>query len=392
MSETKRELLLNGRKITLIGTAHVSAESVIEVENTIRDIKPDCVAIELDEKRAESITNKEQYKNLDIVKVLKNNQGFLLIANLVLSSFQKRMGNDVGVKPGDEMLKGMEVANEMGIPLVMADRPIQVTLKRAWAKSSLWGKSKLLSALLSSAFSKEEMSKEEIEDIKNKNEMDSMMTELAEFMPVVKSVLIDERDTYLATKIWEAEGNNIVAVLGAGHMNGVVAHLEKFAAEDKVESIEEISALPKKTFFGKIAGWVIPVFIVALIVAGFIYGGSELGTKNIKAWFIWNGGLAGLTTLISLAHPVTILVSIISAPFTSLCPFIGVGFITGIVQAIMCKPKVHDMETVQDDLSLKGIYKNRILKVLLVFLLSTLGSAVGTFVAGADILSSLFNL
>lgn len=390
MSGTKRELLLNGRKITLIGTAHVSAESVVEVENTIRELKPDCVAIELDEKRAESITNKDKFRELDIVKVLKNNQGFLLIANLILSTYQKRMGNDVGVQPGEEMLKGMEVSSELGIPVVMADRPIQITLKRAWSKSSFWGKCKLLSALLSSAFTKEELSETEIENIKNKNEMDSMMAELADFLPVIKEVLIDERDSYLATKIWESSGDNIVAVLGAGHMNGVVANLEKYAAEDKTKNIEEISSIPPKGFFGHIAGWIIPVIIVGLIVAGFIYGGKEMGTKQVLSWFIWNGGLAGLTSLLALAHPITILVAIVSAPFTSLSPFIGVGFVTGIVQAFVCKPKVSDIESLQDDFSFKGIYKNRLLRVLLVFLMSTLGSAIGTFVSGSDIIAAFF--
>lgn len=390
MSGTKRELLLNGRKITLIGTAHVSAESVVEVENTIRELKPDCVAIELDEKRAESITNKDKFRELDIVKVLKNNQGFLLIANLILSTYQKRMGNDVGVQPGDEMLKGMEVSSELGIPVVMADRPIQITLKRAWSKSSLWGKCKLLSALLSSAFTKEELSETEIENIKNKNEMDSMMAELADFLPVIKEVLIDERDSYLATKIWESSGDNIVAVLGAGHMNGVVANLEKYAAEGKTKDIEEISSIPPKGFFGHIAGWIIPVIIVGLIVAGFIYGGKEMGTKQVLSWVIWNGGLAGLTALLALAHPITILVAIVSAPFTSLSPFIGVGFVTGIVQAFVCKPKVSDIENLQEDFSFKGIYKNRLLRVLLVFFMSTLGSAIGTFVSGSDIIAAFF--
>ena len=191
MSQTQRVLSLNGKTITLIGTAHVSAESITEVENTIRELKPDSVAIELDDKRADSIKNKDKYSQLDIIQVLKKHQGFLLLANLVLASFQRRMGQNVGVKPGDEMLAGIRVAEELGIPTVMADRPIQVTLRRAWAKNNLWGKSKLIAALLSSAFSKEEMSAQEIEDIKEKNEMDSMMKELADYMPVVKEVLID---------------------------------------------------------------------------------------------------------------------------------------------------------------------------------------------------------
>ena len=389
MSQTQKVLELNGRKITLIGTAHVSAESITEVENTIRELKPDCVAIELDDKRAESITNKDKYSQLDIVQVLKRGEGFLLLANLVLASFQRRMGMNVGVKPGDEMLAGMRVAEELGIPTVMADRPIQVTLKRAWAKNNFWGKSKLLATLFSTAFSKEEVSAEEIEDITQKNEMDSMMNELADFMPVVKEVLIDERNLYLAKKIWESGGNNVVAVLGAGHLEGVVENLEKLAAGREQGDLTEISQVPQKSAFGKVAGWIIPIAIVGLIVAGFIYGGTQLGTKMIKSWILWNGTCAAILTLLAAGHQITILAAFVSAPITSLCPFIGCGFVTAIIQALVCKPKVKDMETLQDDVTFKGFYKNRILRVLLVFILSSFGSSVATFISGGNIIGSL---
>ncbi|MCF0224168.1 MAG: TraB/GumN family protein, partial [Fibrobacter sp.] len=370
----------------LIGTAHVSKESIDQVTESIKNLQPDCVAVELDGKRADSIKNPDKYGQLDIVKVIKRNEGFLLLANLVLASFQRRMGANVGVKPGDEMLGAINTANELNIPTVLADRPIQVTLRRAWAKNSLWGKCKLLAALLSSAFSKEEVSEEEIENLKNGNEMDSMMKELSDFMPVVKEVLIDERNDYLATKIWEAEGNNIVAVLGAGHLPGVEEALKKLSVGEKPCDMEEIDKVPAKTLGGKLLGWTIPAVIVGLIVAGFIYGGAKLGSQMIVSWVLANAIPAGIGSVIAAAHPLTILVSMVAAPFTSLCPFIGVGFVAGILQAIICKPKVHDMETLQDDvMSLKGWYKNRILRVLLVLLLSSLGSSIGTFAGFADI-------
>lgn len=390
MSQTRRELELNGRKITLIGTAHVSAESIKDVEGAITEIKPDSVAIELDDKRAESITNTEKYSQLDIVKVLKRNEGFLLLANLILASFQRRMGQNVGVKPGDEMLAAMKVAGDLNIPTVMADRPIQITLKRAWAKNTFFGKCKLLAALLSSAFSKEEMTEEQIETIKEKNEMDSMMNELADYMPVIKEVLIDERNEYLATKIWESKGDCVVAVLGAGHLDGVEECLKKIATGEYKCDMEEISSVPKKGIAGKIIGWAIPIAIMCFIAAGFIYGGSQLGSKMILSWVLWNGICAAVLTLIAAGHPVTILAAFISAPITSLCPFIGCGFVTAIIQAVVCKPKVQDMATLQDDVTLKGFYTNRILRVLLVFVLSSLGSSVATFISGADIIGKLF--
>nr|WP_180485660.1 TraB/GumN family protein [Treponema socranskii] len=325
VSNTQKTISLNGRTITLLGTAHVSDESIKEVTDAIREQKPDCVAIELDEKRSRSMTDPESYRKLDIIAVLKRKEGFLLLANLVLASFQKRLGENVGVKPGDEMLAAMNTAAELGIPSVMVDRPIAVTLRRAWVKNSLWGKSKLISALIASAFDKEKISPEQIEALKKSNEMDSMMTELAEYLPAIKEVLINERDRYLASRIWEANGERVLAVLGAGHLPGV-----------------EIAS-----------------------------------------------ALAALGTLAAGGHPITIVSAAVGAPVTSLTPVIGVGLVTGVVQAYFCKPKVSDMENLQADAtSIKGWYRNRLLRVLLVFLLSTLGSSTGTFIAGADIVKS----
>lgn len=387
MSQTQRVLELNGRKITLIGTAHVSAESITEVDQAIRNLNPDCVAVELDEKRADSIQNEQSFSQLDIVKVIKEQKVFLVLANLVLASFQKRMGANTGVKPGDEMLAAIKTAQELNIPTALVDRPIQTTLRRAWGKNSFFGKMSLFASLVASAFSKEEVSAEEIEALKQKNEMDSMMNSLAEEMPVIKEVLIDERDKYLASKIWDASGNNIVAVLGAGHLNGVCAYLEKLSAGSETSDVTEISTVPPKGIAGKIVGILIPLIIAGFIAAGFIYGGTKAGTAMLSSWILWNGIPSAALSLIALAHPVTIIVSFIAAPFTSLCPFIGVGFVSGIVQAWVCKPKVCDMETLSEDVqSLKGFYRNRILRILLVFILASLGSTIGTFAGGADVI------
>ena len=387
-------LNLNGKEIVLLGTAHVSQQSCEEVKVAIAEKKPDCVAIELDEQRYASINDSEAWKNLDIIKVLREKKGFLLLANLVLSSFQKRMGANVGVKPGDEMRAGIDAAKELNIPCEMVDRPIQTTLRRAWAKNSGYGKIKLLSALLASAASKEEVSGEEIETLKNKSEMDGMMSELAEYMPGVKEVLIDERDFYLAAHIWEAvqkdERKSVIAVLGAGHLPGVQAHLEKIAAGQENTDTTEINSLPEKKAGAKIVGWAIPVIIIALIAAGFVFGGMKKGADLLGAWVIWNAALAGIGAIIAGGHPLTVIMAAVGAPFTSLCPLVGVGMFAGIVQAFVCKPKVADMESVMDDVSsVKGFYKNRLLRVLLVFFLSSLGSSIGTFVGGSSIVVSI---
>ena len=392
-SQTQVRLQLAGREIVLVGTAHVSESSVQEVAAAIEGERPDTVAIELDEKRLKSLEDPESWRNMDIVKVLREKNGFLMLSNIILASFQKRMGLDAGVKPGDEMLAAINKSKELGIATSMVDRPITVTLRRAWAKNSFWGKCNLLALLVSSAFSKEEISSEQIEKLKVRSEMDDMMEELSKELPVVKEVLIDERDYYLASHIWASGGNKVLAILGAGHLPGVQAHLEKLASGAEGGDCSEIGSVPEPKLPSKALQWLIPLLIVALIVAGFVYGGRTKGFDMLSSWVLWNGILAAIGSLIAAAHPLTILTSFVGAPLTSLCPLIGIGVVAGIVQAIVCKPKVADMESISNDaLSVKGFYRNRILRTLMVFLFSSLGSSIGTFVAGATFVKVLAGL
>lgn len=392
MNQNIKTLHFNDREIILVGTAHISKESMEEVDKTVRDTLPDCVAVELDEQRYESIKSPEAWKNLDIVKVLKEKRGFIMLANLVLSSFQRRMGADVGVKPGDEMRSALTVSEELGIPVEMVDRPIQTTLKRAWAKNSLWGKLKLLSALFAAAFEKEEISAEQIESLKSSNEMDSMMDELAGYLPTVKEVLIDERDRYLASHIWNCKGKKVLAVLGAGHLPGVEKFLNGIASGEKNCDTADIEEVPAAGAGAKIAGWIFPVLLIALIAAGFFTGGVKTSFDMLISWVLWNGSLAALGTLLALGHPLAIITGFVGAPLGTLNPFLAVGLFTGLVQAWVRKPKVEDMEHLADDASsLKGLYKNRIGRVLLVFFLSSLGGSIGNFIAVPALIGSLLH-
>ena len=384
--QTQVRLQLAGRELVLVGTAHVSESSVQEVSAAIEAEKPDTVAIELDEKRLKSLEDPESWRNMDIVKVLREKNGFLMLSNIILASFQKRMGLDTGVRPGEEMLAAINKSKELGIATSMVDRPITVTLRRAWAKNSFWGKCNLLALLVSSAFSKDEIEPEQIENLKNRSEMDGMMEELSK----VKEVLIDERDRYLASHIWASGGNKVLAVLGAGHLPGVQAHLEKLASGAEDGDCSEIGSVPEKRLSSKFLQWLIPILIIALIVAGFVYGGRTKGFNMLSSWVLWNGILSAIGAAIAAAHPLAIVTSFVGAPLTSLCPLIGIGVVAGIVQALVCKPKVADMESISDDaLSMRGFYRNRILRTLLVFLFSSLGSSVGTFVAGASFVKVL---
>ena len=382
MNQTLKCITGNNREIILLGTAHISKESIEDVERCIRNEVPDCVCVELDEQRYKALTNEKQWQELDIIAVLKSGKGFLLLANLVLAAFQKRIGADIGVKPGDEMKAAITVADELSIKTELVDRPIHITLKRAWAKNKIWGKSKLLATLLSSAFSTEKLTAEEIEALKDKSEMDGMMAEMAAYLPQVKEVLIDERDRYLATKIWNAEGKKLVAVLGAGHLEGTAAYLEKLQSGSVSNDLTDIADVPPKSGLAKASGWIFPALIVLLIAGGFLKGGVAASGALLIRWLLWNGSLAALGTLIALGHPLSIIIGFLGAPLATLNPFIGVGLFTGIVQAWIRKPQVSDMENLTADVTtIRGWYKNKIAHILLIFFLSSLGGAIGNFIA-----------
>jgi pheromone shutdown-related protein TraB len=387
---------LNGKEIHLIGTAHVSRESIDEVTETIRNEKPAVVCVELDQGRYASITQQDNWERLNVSKVLKEGKGFLLIANMALASFQRRMGNELGVKPGEEMISALNTAKETGIAYSLCDREIQTTLRRAWASCGFWSKCKLLAALLSSAIVTEKLSADEIENLKNSNELDGMMAELANFLPSVKETLIDERDRYLAAKIWEsantADGCTL-AVVGAGHLRGIQAQLESFAAGGTLPDLAALETVPPKSRFSKVAKWIIPALIVALLATGFFRADFNQSIEMLMTYILWNGGLAALGCIIALGHPLAILVSFLCAPFTTLVPFIGVGMISGLVQAAVRKPNVSDAENISADAaSLKGIYRNRITRVLLVFFFFILGSSIATFVSGSVLVDFVVRL
>ncbi len=381
MNETRRRLTLGEREIILVGTAHVSRESVEEVRQVIREEMPDRVCLEIDRSRYASLTEKRVWKDLDIARVLRQRKGFLLLANLVLSAFQRRLGKELGVQPGEEMLAAVEVCRELAIPYSLCDRDIQITLRRAWARSSFWGKNKMLAALLASIFATEKLTPEDIEKLKKKNALQGMMEELAGYLPSVKEVLIDERDRYLAAGIHRAEGRKVVAVVGAGHMDGIVRNLQALAEgrlEERVDALEEV---PRKTRTWRWLGWLIPLAVLGLLVAGFFKAGVGLSLAMIWKWILVCGGLSAVGSLLALAHPLTILLAFVAAPITTLSPTIGVGLFTGVLEAALRKPRVADFERLPADLaSLKGFFRNRITHILLVFFFSSLGAMAGTFI------------
>lgn len=386
----QKTVALRERTVVLVGTAHISERSVREVRAAIAAQRPDCVCVELDAGRHAAIRQPRSWMELDIRRVLQQRKGFLLLTNIVLHSLQRRLGLDLGVQPGAEMAAAVAAAEAAGIPFVLCDREIQVTLRRAWRQSGWWGRLKLLAALLSGAFSNEELEPEQVEALKERGALQNMLEELAGYLPQVKEVLIDERDRYLAARIFAAGGARTVAVVGAGHVAGIERWLAAYARQPPEE--KELAALdqvPPRGRLGRILPWSIPALFAALVGYGFLRAGAEVTIEKLTQWVLVNGTFAAAGALAALAHPVTVLSSFVAAPVTSVNPMIGVGIVAGVVQAWLRKPRVADFENLSQDVtSLRGILRNRVTHVLAVFLLSSVGSAIGTFV-GLSFLTSL---
>ena len=382
ISNTRTRVNFGTREILILGTAHVSAESLEDVRDAVETESPDHVCVEMDEGRLKSLEEGSRWQSMDIKKVLRKGQGFMLMANLALSSFQRRMGTDTGVKPGEEMKAAVDAAREKGIPFSCSDRSIQVTLSRAWRLSGMWSKLKLLSSLIASVLSNESASADEIENLKNTDALQGMMSELAAYLPTVKSVLIDERDHYLASRIFDAPGSRIVAVVGAGHVPGMVSTLQELAEGTKTSDTREIETVPPRKWYGKALPWLIPAIILGLFITGIVRSGFDKGLEMSLVWVLANGILASLGAALALAHPLTILISFVAAPITSLNPTIGVGMVAGLLEYLFRTPRVVDMENLNTDITaFRGWYRNRVTRILLVFLFSSLGSSVGTFIA-----------
>ena len=379
-------LSAEGKEIVLVGTAHVSRDSVRLVEEVVRAEAPDTVCVELCESRYQALRQKDRWRDMDIIKVIKEKKAFLLLSNLLLASFQKRIAKKIDVTPGAEMLKAIELAEAAGAQLWLADRDIRATLSRAWHSMGLWTKAKLLFQLLVSMGQTEDITEAEIERMKQQDVLEALLTEVGHSLPMLKTILIDERDRFLAAKIRQAPGNKIVAVVGAGHVPGIKQHW------NDVIDLPALEQLPPPGKMGAFLKWGLPGSIVALFIAGFFYGGQDAGTDMVILWSTCTGILAGLGAALALAHPATVLSSVVVAPFTTLHPMIAAGWISGMVEAFSRKPKVKDLESLPDDiLSFKGFWRNKVTRILLVVAFTNIGASVGTLVAFPVIVKMLLS-
>lgn len=377
-SDTHR-IFIEGKEIVLVGTAHISQESVETVRRVIETETPQTVCVELDSQRYHALKDQNRWESLNLIQVIKNGQVPFLLANLALAAFQKRMGLQTGVKPGAELAAAAETAERLGMEVRLVDREIRTTLLRAWRRTGFWKKMNLVATMLAGLFETQKLDEAELARLRQTDTLSAMLEEMGTLLPSVKTILVDERDLFMAYHIRNTPGEKIVAVVGAAHLPGIIRRLEEPISP---EAIAEISLIPEKTRLSKAVPWTLPGLVIAFFIAGFFVGDSGRLADAALAWTLTTGLLCALGTILALGHPLTVVTAFVAAPFTTLHPGIGAGMVTGLVQAYIAAPTVRDMEKVGDDLTtLRGWWKNRLARVLLVFIFSSFGAAAGTIIA-----------
>jgi pheromone shutdown-related protein TraB len=378
---------VDGRTFFVVGTAHISRESAELVREVIERERPDRVCLELDRQRYEALANPTRWDQLDLRQLIRNRQLAPLVANLMLAAYQKKLGGALGVRPGAELLAAGRTAEGLGIPVSLCDRDVRVTLRRAWASLSLWKKSLLFSTFLASVFEQPQLSEDDLRELRQQDVLTRMMAELGEALPALKRVLIDERDRYLAERMREAPGQRVVAVVGAGHVSGLLAALR----ERKPVDLAELERIPPTSPVTRWLGWGIPGAILALLIAIGVTRGADAAFQNLAFWVVVTGVPCALGAVLALAHPITIVAAFFTAPVTTLSPLIGAGHVLALVQAWVQPPVVAEFERISEDFAhpLRW-WRNRLLRVVLVFILTTLGTMLGMYVGGYELFGELF--
>lgn len=380
--------------IILIGTAHISKDSVKEVQEAIKKYKPDVVAVELCKSRYEAITEKDKWENTPITSLLKSNKAYLILAQTFLSSIQRRLGKEYGVEPGSEMTAAIDAAKKHHAEVALVDRDIAVTLKRAWRKMGIREKFRLSWEFMKALIGYEEGELEELDlkELMKQDVISAMLKEFGEIAPSVATVLIHERDDYIAKRILdESNKGNMVAVVGAGHLDGIKKRLEKKKIDVDLHDLEQVPK--KRVSIAKLVAYSIPVLFVAMLVWLIISRGPNAFNEIINVWIWWfliNGILSAAGAAIARAHPLSIGTAFIAAPFTSLNPAVAAGWFAGIVEAKLRTPVVKDFQNLSQIDSLREFLNNKVIRLLMVVALANVGSMIGTLVAFPYIANLVF--
>ncbi|EIB6821709.1 TraB/GumN family protein [Enterococcus faecalis] len=376
------KLIIQGRTYYLVGTNHISEESAKLVKNVIDEVRPDCVCVELDQKRYQKYTSPEEWAKTDIIKIIKQNKLVVLFSNIVYGALQRKLAKEKGTTQSGELIQAIESAEDVGADIQLIDRDIQVTFKRMWRHLSFTQKPKLIMTFFSEF---EDVETERLEDFLESDSFDNVFIQLSKKFPTIYNDMITERDKVMVTNLQNSKYDVNVVVVGKAHINGIKAKLK----EEKNYDISELTSIPSKKLSSKLIELIFPLTIILLLAVSF-FSGVQVGFHQLLKWWVWNGGLAAIFTCFALPSPLTILTSLIMAPVGALSPVLSVGVFSALAEATVKKPTVRDFLTVQDDfLSIKTIYSNRLIKIGLVFLLANLGGAIGNVIGGLDILRNL---
>ncbi|MEM2869866.1 MAG: TraB/GumN family protein [Thermoplasmata archaeon] len=431
-----------GENILLVGTAHVSPESAAEVRGAIQEFRPDVVAVELCERRYRVLKDKEAWESLPMTRLLKDRNAYAFIAQSFLSAYQRRLGERLGAEPGAEMLEAIRAAEERGVKVVLADRDITITLKRAWKRMGLREKWRVVRTLFQLPFVEYEEGELDLKELMKEDALTAMMRELRELAPTVAEVLIEERDIYIARRIVEAAsgGGKVLAVVGAGHLQGVKARIaealgggpggESGSGEmggtagplragvggggeaarapgtrvrgvgaggateagrggsglargrGALPSIAELEALPPPGFpWGRALGWGITILLCGILVWMALTRGVGMALEAFGWWFLIHALLSAGFCAVARGHPLSIGTAFIASPFTAIHPGVAAGWFSGLVEAKVRTPTVKDWQELGRVATTKEFFNNRVIRVLMVAALTNVGSMIGTFVA-----------
>lgn len=368
------------KTLHFVPTAHVSKVSVEEVKYAIETLSPEAVLIELDNDRAESLKNPNTYEDIDVKEMIKQKQFVKFSTQLLLANFQKRIAEEEKTQVGGEMMQAIQSANDYDIPLFYIDRNVNITMKRLWNSMSSYKKTSLALSMVFSSFEDDEV---DVEALKDEDLLFHMISEMETEVPDLARVILHERNSYMAEKIKRNPYNNLVIVIGAAHLDGIIEELDN---ENDIKKLSTIPIKKKKNW----KSWIVPLLIASLFLSLLIKN-PEQGFKELIYWFLLSGGLASLGALLLRAHPLSILASFVGAPLGVLSPVISVGFFSTFAEAYKRPPKVSDFEKLSEDSkSIKGWYHNLFLRLILIMFITSLLSSIGTFIAGGKVIKLLF--
>lgn len=380
------EININGKNIFLLPTAHISKISKQDVIDAVAEINPDTICVELDEQRYQKIIDENKFKETSIEDIIKEKKVNFLLVNLILSSFQRRMAENLDSNSGAEMIEGINQAQNLNKNLILADRSIGITFSRIWSSLNFFSKIKLLYNIVFSLFEDEKLSEEDLQNLQKQDVLEASINEIGKKFPVVKKILVDERDMYLAYKIKNAPGDKIFAVLGAAHLDGVLKNLKiNYQIDDLDKKIE-------KSFISKIIPWIISLVLIGFLVS-FIAVNKDLGFNQLKNWFLINGSFCALGILLVKGNILSAITGFLTAPFTILHPLLAAGWFAGLTEAKIIKPQVKDFENLAlDTKTLKGFFSNKVTRILLVVVSANLFSMLAGFISSVDLIKNFLSL